>query len=171
MMNLKIIALIGILLAVFSFTKCTTEKNQNSLTFVEASTVDVIHSIERENKFRRWLSSKEYHSRFKKKSAFYKRHKSYPAYIEMDTLGNRRVIDLTYEPHFYWRCTSARSKDEFKKIHIKETLNRGKKLLSLSILNKDGLDIYAGTWVSKDVFERESKKLQKYGINPPEFLD
>ena len=169
-MTIKIIALIGIILVLFSFTKCTTEKNQDSSIFAEASTVDMIHSIERENKFTRWLSSKEYHSRFKNKSAFYKRHKSYPAYIEMDTLGNRRIIDIPYEPHFYWRCTSARSKDEFKKIHIKETLNRGKKLLSLSIINKDGIDIYTGTWVSEDVFERESRKLQRFGIAPPDFL-
>ncbi|PTB83873.1 hypothetical protein C9926_00575 [Sulfurovum lithotrophicum] len=169
-MNIKIIGLIGIILVLFSFTKCTN-KNTTSSSFVEASTTDMIHSIERENKFTRWLSSKEYQSRFKNKSNFYKKHKIYPAYIEMDTLGNRRVIDIEYEPRFHWRCTSARSKDEFKKIHIKETLNRGKRLLSLSILNKDGIDIYAGTWVSKDVFERESKKLKKYGISPPFFKD
>lgn len=169
-MNIKIIAFIGIILVLFSFTKCTN-KNKTISSFVEASTVDMLHSIERENKFTRWLSSKEYQSRFKNKSNFYKRHKMYPAYIEMDTLGNRRVIDIDYEPRFHWRCTSARSKDEFKKIHIKETLNRGKKLLSLSILNKDGIDIYAGTWVSKDVFERESKKLKKYGITSPFFKE
>ncbi len=163
-------ALIGIILVLFSFTKCTTGKNQNVSTFAEASSLDTIHSIERENKFTRWLSSKEYQSRFKNKSVFYKKHKAYPAYIEMDTLGNRRIIDIPYEPRFHWRCTSARSKDEFKKIHIKETLNRGKKLLSLSIINKDGIDIYTGTWISEDVFERESKKLEKYGITPPNFL-
>ncbi len=169
-MNIKTVAFIGIVLVLFSFAKCSGGKEQNPSTFAEASTTDMIHTIERENQFTRWLSSKEYRSRFKNKSAFYKRHKAYPAYIEMDTLGNRRVIDIPYEPRFHWRCTSARTKEEFKKIHINETLNRGKKLLSLSIINKDGIDIYTGTWVSEDVFERESKKLKKYGIAPPNFL-
>ena len=170
-MNIKIIAVIAIVVVLFSFTKCNSDKNNLASVVVEGSTTDIIHIAEREEKLTRWLSSKEYQSRFKNKSKYYKVHKAYPAYIEMDTLGNRRVIDLAYEPRFYWRCTSARSKEEFKKVHIKETLNRGKKLLSLSVINKDGIDVYAGTWVSEDVFERESKKLQKYGINPPEFLD
>jgi len=168
-MNIKIIALVGAVLLLFSLTKCGN-KNNNLSTFVEASSVDMMHFIQRKNKFTRWLSSKEYKSRFKNKSAFYRRHQSYPAYIEMDILGNRRIIDIPYEPRFHWRCTSAKTEDEFKKIHINETLNRGKKLLSLSIINKDGIDIYTGTWVSEDVFERESKKLEKYGIKPPHFF-
>ncbi|HFQ61183.1 MAG TPA: hypothetical protein ENK39_02635 [Epsilonproteobacteria bacterium] len=170
-MNAKIIILIAIIVILFSINKCNSSQNNLASKSIQGSTTDITHIGERENKFTRWLSSKEYQSRFKNKSAFYKRHKSYPAYIEMDTLGNRRIIDIPYEPRFYWRCTSARSKDEFKKIHIKETLNRGKKLLSLSIINKDGIDIYTGTWVSEDVFERESKKLKKFGISPPEFLE
>jgi hypothetical protein len=169
--NIKIIGIIIVIVVLITVNQCNNKKIDSTSHFVEASTIDMMHSIERENKFTRWLSSKEYQSRFKDKSKFYKVHKMYPAYIEMDTLGNRRVIDIPYEPRFYWRCTSARSKEEFKKLHIKETLNRGKKLLSLSILNKDGIDVYAGTWVSKDIFERESKKLQKYGITPPIFVD
>jgi len=170
-MNVKIIGIIIIVIVLFSINKCNTNKNNLASNAILGSSTDIVHIAERENKFTRWLSSKEYQSRFKNKSNFYKVHKMYPAYIEMDTLGNRRVIDIPYEPRFYWRCTSVRSKEEFKKIHIKETLNRGKKLLSLSILNKDGIDVYAGTWVSEDVFERESKKLQKYGIKPPEFSE
>ena len=170
-MDIKIIGIIAVIVVLFSVNQCGNEQNSLASSGVEGSTLDMSNYIYREEKFTRWLSSKEYHLRFKNKSNFYKKHKMYPAYIEMDTLGNRRVIDTNYEPKFYWRCTSVRSKEEFKKIHIQETLNRGKKLLSLSILNKDGIDVYAGTWVSEDVFERESKKLQKYGITPPEFLE
>ena len=168
-MDIKIIGVIAVIVVLFSINKCGNDKNSLASSGVEGSTLDMSNYIYREEKFTRWLSSKEYQSRFKNKSKYYKVHKAYPAYIEMDTLGNRRVIDLVYEPRFYWRCTSARSKEEFKKVHIKETLNRGKKLLSLSVIDKDGIDVYAGTWVSEDIFERESKKLQKYGINPPEF--
>jgi len=168
--NIKIIGIIVVIVVLFSVNQCGNDKNSLASSGVEGSTLDISNYIYREEKFTRWLSSREYQSRFKNKSTFYKIHKMYPAYIEMDTLGNRRVIDIDYEPKFHWRCTSARTKEEFKKVHIKETLNRGKKLLSLSIINKDGIDIYTGTWVSKDVFERESKKLEKYGITPPNFF-
>jgi len=67
--------------------------------------------------------------------------------------------------------TSGRIKEDFIKRHIKETMNNGKKLLSLYILKKDGIDVYAGVWVSEGAFDRESKRLKKLGINPPEFMD
>ena len=170
-MNVKIIGIITIIIILFSINKCSTPENNLASDVIRGSATDIVHMMERENHFTEWLSSKEYHARFKNKSKFYKVHKIYPAYIEMDTRGNRRVINLPRESHFSWRCTSARTKEEFIKVHIKETLNRGKKLLSLSVINKDGIDVYTGTWVSEDVFEKESKKLQKYGVSPPEFSE
>ena len=167
-MSLKIIALIGIILVLFSFTKCTTEKNQNSSTFVEASSVDTIHSIEREYKFTRWLNPKEFQNKFSTK--YYQKKKIFPAYVEMDTLGNRRVFEIPYEPSFYYSVLTGRLENDFKKLHIQLTVNKGKKLLSLSIVNKDGINLYSGVWVSENVFERESKKLEKYGITPPNFF-
>jgi len=51
------------------------------------------------------------------------------------------------------------------------TVNKGKKLLSLSIVNKDGINLYSAVWVTEDIFNRESKKLQTYGISAPTFLE
>jgi len=167
-MNIKIIGLIGILLVLFSFTKCTN-KNTTSSSFVEASTVDTIHSIERDNKFTRWLSPKEFQNKFNTK--YYQKKKIFPAYVEMDRLGNRRVLEIPYEPRFYYSVLTGRLENDFKKSHIQLTVNKGKKLLSLSIVNKDGINLYSAVWVTEDIFNRESKKLQKYGISVPTFLE
>jgi len=89
-MNVKIIAIIIVIVAAISITQCGSQKEKSR--FVESSTDDMTYHVDREEKFTRWLSRKEYQSRFKNKSAYYKKQKTYPAYIEMDTLGNRRVV-------------------------------------------------------------------------------
>jgi len=168
-MNKIIIAIIVIIVFLFINKKVNSDSTESS--FVESSTKDISHVVDRESKMSRWLTNKEYKQRFKNKNKYFKTHKTYPAYIEMDSLGNRRMLEIPYQPAFYYRVASGRLKEEFKKIHIKETLNRGKKLLSLHIVQKDGIDVYTGVWISSGAFERESKKLEKYGITPPEFLD
>ncbi len=168
-MNIRILVIAFIVLAAITFNRCSHPTNDFSSQSIVGSKLDIIHFGEREAKFTDWLPNKVYQKRFKKKSSYYKKHKLYPAYIEVDTLGNRRVLEVPYEPSFHWRALSGRLKEEFKKIHIRETLNRGKKLLSLHIMNKDGVDIYTGVWVSADVFEREAKKLKKLGIETPFF--
>ena len=170
-MDIKIIGIVAVIIILFSVNQCEDKKNNLASDLVEGSTRDVTHIVDRESKISRWISNKEYKQRFKNKNKYFRTHKTYPAYIEMDTLGNRRMLEIPYEPRFYYRVASGRLKEEFKTIHIKETLNRRKKLLSLHIVKKDGIDVYTGVWVTEDVFERESKKLQKYGITPPVFFD
>ena len=86
--------------------------------------------------------------------------------MELDRYGNRRVIEIPYEPRFYWNVTSGRLLKYFKKRHIQQTMN-GKKLLTMSIIQKSGVTLYTGTWISSEAFEREAKKLEKLGIYPP----
>ena len=167
-MNSKIIGIIAIVIILFSINKYNNQNNSAS-DGVKGSSLDNANFMYREEKFSRWLPRNEYNKKFK--NGYFKKHKTYPAYIEMDTLGNKRMIEIPYQPSFYWRVATSRLKESFKKVHIIETLNRGKKLLSLQVTNKDGIDVYAGVWISSGVFEREAKKLQKYGITPPEFLD
>ena len=168
-MNIRILIIACIVLAAIIFSQYSDSTNDLSSRSIVGSKLDVVHFPEREAHFTEWLPNKTYQKRFKNKSSYYKRHHTYPAYIEMDTLGNRRVLEVSYEPSFHWRASSGRLKEEFKKIHIRETLNRGKKLLSLHIMNKDGEDIYTGVWVSAEVFDREAKKLKKVGIETPFF--
>ncbi len=168
-MNIKIIAIIFIILTVIAVNRCGHNTNNLGSQTIIGSKLDIIHFGEREAEFTKWLPNKLYQKRFKNKSSYYRQHKTYPAYIEMDTAGNRRVLELPRTSLFHWRASSGRLKDEFKKIHIRETLNRGKKLLSLHIMNKDGVNIYTGVWVSADVFEQEVEKLKRFGIDPPLF--
>ncbi len=118
-------------------------------------------------RFTPWLSKKIYQSRFN--NGYYKDNALYPAYVELDNQGNRRVVEIAYEPRFYWSVTSGRLAKEFNKLHIKHTMN-GKKLLSMSIKTKQGVSLYTGTWISSSQIERESKKLKALGIYPP-YLD
>ena len=169
MMNIKIVGIITIVLIAMILSRCSHTSKEPGSQSIVASKLDVSHLGKREVEFTDWLPNRTYQKRFKNKSRYYREHKTYPAYIEMDTEGNRRVLEIPYEPSFHWRASSGRLKEEFQKIHIRETLNRGKKLLSLHIMNKDGVDIYTGVWVSAKVFEREAKKLSHFGIEPPLF--
>jgi len=167
--DIKIIGIIAVIVVLFSVNQCGNDKNSLSSTGVEGSTLDMSNYIYREEKFSEWLPRNKYQAMFKSK--YFKKHKTYPAYVEMDTLGNRRMIEISYEPRFYWYVTSGRTKEAFQKIHLNQTLNKSKKLLSLYVIKKDGINVYAGVWISEDVFNRESEKLQKYGITPPIFVD
>jgi len=115
----------------------------------------------RERAFTPWMSKQAHQKRFN--NGYYKKAKTYPAYVEVDKEGNRRVLEIPYEPKFYWSSTSGRLFKSFKKIHIGHTLN-GKRLLSLYIRRVDGLNIYNGLWITSEYLERELKKLNAYGI-------
>ncbi len=117
----------------------------------------------REKAFTPWMSKQEYQSRFD--NGYYKRKNTYPAYIELDSNGNRRVLEIAYQPRFYWSCTSGRLYNKFKKIHVEHTVN-GKKLLSIFIEEIDGLKIYTGVWLTNKYINRELLKLNAYGIYP-----
>ena len=149
------------------FTSYSTHINSESeedIRNLYPSTLSVEKREEREHFFTSFQSKKEYQSKFNNK--YYDKIYKYPAYVELDRYGNRRVIEIPYEPKFYWNVTSGRLLKYFKKRHIQQTMN-GKKLLTMSIIQKSGINLYTGTWISSEAFEREAKKLKKLGIYPP----
>jgi len=165
-MNIKIIgAIIAIAVLLFSVSRCSSDKQESTPSFVQASQLNSSMDAKRKVVFSKWLSALEHKKRIKNK--YYK--KTYPAYIEMDSLGNRRVLEIDLKPDFHWHVSAGHLLDEFPQMHIKQTMNNGKSLLSLYIIEKDGFKVFTAVWVSNSVFSRESKKLQAYGIHPPEF--
>ena len=116
----------------------------------------------REQAFTPWISKREYQSRFD--NGYYKQKGVYPAYIEIDANGNRRVLEIAYEPKFYWSCTSGRFFNKFKKIHLRHTLN-GKQLFSMHIIRVDGVKVYTGVWLSREQISRERNKLIVFGVH------
>ena len=132
--------------------------------YLESSKLDSSKHSVREAKFTRWLSKREHQDRFD--NGYYKKSNTYPAYMEMDNHGNRRVLEIPYEEKFYWQTTTGVSIKDFKRIHTHRILN-GKKLLSLYIIKVNGIKFYCGTWVSEEQFAREANKLKVFGINPP----
>ena len=167
-MNTKkaVIALLGIAIILFAVNRCSSDtQGEDALSFVKASKVDNSMKTKRKEVFSKWLSASEYKKRFKNK--YYK--KTYPAYVEMDSLGNRRVLEIDKKPGFSWYVSTGHLLEEFPKLHIQQTMNHGKHLLSLHIIKKDGFKVFSAVWISNSVFIREEKKLQAYGIYPPEF--
>ena len=165
-MNIKIVSVIvAIAVLLFSVSSCSSEKQESTLSFVQASQLDSYMDAKRKVVFSKWLSALEHKKRIKNK--YYK--KTYPAYIEMDSLGNRRVLEIDLKPDFHWHVSAGHLLDEFPQMHIKQTMNNGKSLLSLYIIERDGFKVFTAVWVSNSVFSREAKKLQAYGIYPPEF--
>lgn len=133
------------------------------LRYIKTAYLDPKLYAKRENAFTPWMSKQEYQGKFD--NGYYKEKNSYPAYIEMNKNGDRRVIEIPYEPRFYWSCTSGRLYKRFKKNHVGYTVN-GKKLLSLHIQVVDGVKVYTGIWVTKEYYNRELLKLSSYGIYP-----
>jgi hypothetical protein len=166
-MNKAVIAVLGIAIILFSVNRCSSDTEGEPLSFIEPSKVDSGMKAKREEVFSKWLSASEHRKRFKNK--YYK--KTYPAYVEMDSLGNRRVLEIDRKPGFSWYVSTGHLLEEFPKLHIQQTMNHGKHLLSLHIIKKDGFKVFSAVWVSNSVFSREAKRLQAYGIYPPEFTD
>ena len=133
------------------------------LRSLKSSYLSSKYFTKREHSFTRWLSKKEHQQRYD--NGYYKINQVYPAYVEVDRMGRRRVLEIKYEPRFYWNTTSGRLYKAFKKQHVKRTLN-GKQLLSLHIIKVDGVKVYTGIWISNEAIARESAKLQTYGIYP-----
>ncbi len=165
-MNIKIVALIiAIAIILFSITRCSSDKQGSTPSFVQASQLDSAKDAKRKKVFSKWLSAYEHKKRFKNK--YYQ--KTYPAYVEMDSLGNRRILEIDKKPGFSWYVSTGHLLEEFPKMHIKQTMNNEKSLLSLYIIKRDGFKVFSAVWVSNRVFSREAKNLQAYGIYPPEF--
>ncbi len=165
-MNIKIVGVIvAIAVLLFSVSRCSSDKQESTLSFVQPSQVDSSIGAKRKGIFSKWLSALEHKKRIKNK--YYK--KTYPAYVEMDVLGNRRVLEMDLKPDFHWHVSAGHLLDEFPKMHIKQTMNNGKSLLSLFIIERDGFKVFTAVWVSNSAFSRESKKLLAYGVYPPDF--
>lgn len=165
-MNIKIVGVIvAIAVLLFSVSRCSSNRQGATPSFVQASQLDSSMDAKRKVVFSKWLSALEHKKRIKNK--YYK--KTYPAYIEMDSLGNRRVLEIDLKPDFHWHVSAGHLLDKFPQMHIKQTMNNGKSLLSLYIIERDGFKVFTAVWVSNSVFSREAKKLQSYGIYPPEF--
>jgi len=165
-MNIKIVgAIVAIAVLLFSVSRCSSDKQESTLSFVQPSQVNSSIDAKRKGIFSKWLSALEHKKRIKNK--YYKT--TYPAYIEMDSLGNRRILEMDLKPDFHWHVSAGHLLDEFPKMHIKQTMNNGKSLLSLFIIERDGFKVFTAVWVSNSVFSRESKKLLAYGIYPPDF--
>ena len=133
------------------------------LRYMKTAYLDPNLSAQRNKAFTPWMSKREYQSRFD--NGYYKNKHVYPAYIELDIHGNRRVLEIPYEPRFYWSCTSGRLYSKFKKIHVGHTVN-GKTLLSLHKQKIDGIVIYTGVWLTTEYHNRELAKLNSYGVYP-----
>ncbi|MEA3434543.1 MAG: hypothetical protein U9R13_08150 [Campylobacterota bacterium] len=165
-MNIKVVgAIVAIAVLIFSISRCSSDRQGSTPSFVQASQLDSSIDTKRKGVFSKWLSALEHKKRIKNK--YYR--KTYPAYVEMDTLGNRRVLELALKPDFHWHVSAGHLLDEFPQMHIKQTMNNGMSLLSLFIIERDGFKVFTAVWVSNSVFSRESKKLLAKGIYPPEF--
>lgn len=140
------------------------EVDENYIKNFLASKIDFSKNEIREKSFTSWFSKKEFQALFD--TGHYKKTRTYPIYVELDSNGNRRNIEIPYEPRFYFSVKTGRLLQNFQKQHIKYIMN-GKKLLSMSIRVEGGVKIYSGIWVSEHVFQREARKLAKYGIYPP----
>ena len=140
------------------------ELDDNYIKNFSPSKIDFSKNEIRERSYSPWFSKKIFQSRFY--TCYYHKTKTYPIYIELDSKGNRRTIEIPYEPRFYFSVKTGRLLQDFQHQHIKYIMN-GKKLLSMSIKVEGGVKIYSGVWVSEHVFKREARKLAKYGISPP----
>ncbi len=165
------VAIIGIYL-LSTNNKIVTDKQNAPISTTKIAHANNIKNINpstikkekiSQTKFTPWLSKEVYQARFD--SGYFRDNSIYPAYVELDNHGNRRVIEIAYEPRFYWTVTSGRLLKEFQKLHVKHTMN-GKELLSMSIKTKQGVSLYTGTWISSSQIQRESNKLKALGIYP-----
>jgi hypothetical protein len=140
------------------------EADENYIKNFLSSRIDFSKNEIRERSYSPWFSKKVFQSRFD--TGHYTKTKTYPIYVELDSSGNGRTIEIPYEPRFYFSVKTGRLLQNFQHQHIKYIMN-GKKLLSMSIKVEGGVKIYSGIWVSQHVFKREARKLAKYGIFPP----
>ena len=139
-------------------------KDEEYIKNLLPSVKDLAQKNIREKNFSPWLSKKEFQALFD--TGHFKKRRSYPIYTELDANGNRRNIEIPYEPKFYWSVKTARLLQNFQRHHVNYLMN-GKKLLNMSVTVKGGVKLYSGVWVSKHVFQREAKKMAQYGIYPP----
>ena len=94
--NKAVVIVLGIAIILFSVNRCSSDTQGEALSFIEPSKVDSTMKAKRKEVFSKWLSASEHKKRFKNK--YYK--KTYPAYVEMDSLGNRRVLEIDKKPGF-----------------------------------------------------------------------
>jgi len=140
-------------------------ENSEYIDRLKPSKVTQENAQERQKYTASWSSRKSYQEKFNNK--YYDHKHIYPIYIELDKSGNRRVVSIPYQPRFYWSVKSGKTLKNFQKDHIERIMN-GKRLLTLSTIEKAGTTLYTGVWISEHVFAREVEKLKKLGIYPPQ---
>jgi len=131
---------------------------------ITASHIDKEHANLRKELFSEWMTPAEFSNLFSTK---YFKKNVYPAYTEVNALGQKRFLTIKWEAPLWWRIASARTFKDFKKVYTKETMY-GKKLLSLHIIEVDSVKFYSSFWVTASLFERERAKLKQLGISTPE---
>ena len=149
-----------------SFNEPILKSNNKKLNLdtVQSSQLDAKHIYEREKKFSPWMSAAEWQKLFSEN--YFNKSRVVPIYTEINTYGERRYINLAYEPSYYWVINTGKTFKVFKKQHTKQMME-GKRLLTLQVSEVDSEKFYTGVWISAKVFERESQKLYKLGIYPP----
>ncbi len=88
----------------------------------------------------------------------------YPIYVETNEIGERRMLVVKKE-RFYWAVYSGRAFKDFKKLDTVQRV-KGRTLLSLHVLEVNGIKFYTGTWVANDSWEHEAARLRAMGIHP-----
>jgi len=134
------------------------------LNSAQSSHLNSFHKYERENAFSSWISAAKWQKLFS--SGYFIDNKLVPIYTEINEYGERRYIQIDYEPSYYWVIYTGKTFSVFKKQHTKQMME-GKRLLTLHISEVDSQKFYTGVWVSANSYERERKKLEKFGIYPP----
>jgi len=69
-----------------------------------------------ENGFTSWLSNQIFQALFE--TGHYKKISTYAIYIELDTNGNRRNIEIPYEAKFYWSVKTGRLLHDFHRFQF-----------------------------------------------------
>jgi len=127
------------------------------------SEFDKLHKIERINGFTEFMSYERYLSFIK--SA--KEDSKYIIYVETNTKGDRRVLLANRSNGMKRTIKTGRTLKDFKKWNTKN-LMKDRRLLSLHIINVNGIDMYSAVWVNYRNYSKEQKKLKRmYGISSP----
>jgi len=130
---------------------------------IQTSFLDSNHKNNREASFSNWLDASEFSSLV---YTYFVNKKTYPIYTEINQQGKRRYIEVSYQPPLYWTIHRAITRKQLNKINAQLTV-KGRKLLTLHSVDIYGEKFYTGMWVYAKFYDRERKKLEKFGIYPP----
>ena len=126
-----------------------------------SSKLNNYYKTSRENTFSEWMSQEVYQAQYD--DGTYKN--SYPAYIETNSKGERRVLRLrSASSYIKWSSTSARSLQYIKEVDVRNKM-KGKRMLSLHVQHIGSQSFYSAVWVKNSVYNSERKRLEEFGIS------